>query len=245
MSFLKKLFGQKKEVDPAEAGPVPSQPVAPSPTLQELFEQFAGSSFEKQFTFAEVIGNNNWSVDMIQGLIKFGDALVFPLQVLGTFSHASQTWLWGWANTESGIPEGLLLQANMLKQLGETHAIPELRDSQFEAQSTDLHTLGCVASGMFNNSAYYLADYRGGVLLAAVPDVGIEVDQSMDHHRVLVVFPQLITHFELNHRRALQHYLEAKGYAVTQTENGITATREDRNITADFDEHGLLMSLNG
>lgn len=245
MSFLKKLFGQKKEVEPAEAAPMPVEPGAPSPTLQDLFEQFAGSSFEKQFNFAEVIGNNNWAVDMTQGLIKFGDTLVFPLQVLGTFSHASQTWLWGWANTESGIPEGLLLQAKMLKQLGEAHGIPKLRDSQFGAESTDLHTIGCVASGMFNNSAYYLADYGQGVMLATVPDVGIEADQSMDHHRILTVFPQLITHFELNHKRTLQHYLEAKGYTVTQTGNTITATRDDKTITADFDEHGLLMSLNG
>lgn len=243
MSFLKKLFGQKTGPGAAEA--VPGQPVAPSPTLQELFEQFAGASFEKQFNFADVIGNNNWAVDMTQGLIKFGDALVFPLQVLGTFSHASQTWLWGWANTASGIPEGLLQQARLLKQLGEAHGIPKLRDSQFEAQSTDLHIIGCVASGMFNNSAYYLADYGQGLMLAAVPDVGLEVDRSLDHHRILTVFPQLITHFELNHKAALQHYLEAKGYAVTQTGTGIRATREDKTITADFDEHGLLMSLEG
>ncbi|MCL1992792.1 MAG: hypothetical protein FWG66_07580 [Spirochaetes bacterium] len=74
---------------------------------KELVENFGAFAVEKQLFFAGMIGKKDYDVDIGKGEISFGGDLVFPMQILGTFSHESETWLWSWANTKSGLPESL------------------------------------------------------------------------------------------------------------------------------------------
>ena len=46
-----------------------------------------------------------WSCDMLEGKLTYGDNQVFDIQVIGTYSENEKSWLWAWANTQSGIPE--------------------------------------------------------------------------------------------------------------------------------------------
>lgn len=91
----------------------------PCKTEQELLERYACIALEKQNGLAEVIGNNNWNVDMGKGEISFGPTLHFPIQVLGTISHSAQSWLWAWANTAAGLSQQIMAQSLQLKAYGE------------------------------------------------------------------------------------------------------------------------------
>lgn len=244
MGFFDKIFGQNEKIEqPKETAHLPSVPTCK--TEQDLIEQFGGYAFDKQIALGEIIGDKDWNVDMGKGEISFGADLVFPIQVLGTFSHSSQTWLWAWANTSSGLPENILKQAKQLKKYGVENDIDLLSINRFDATNADLHLIGSVASGMFNTSGYYIADYGEGAMLVTLQIEQIANIPKDDHHRILKVFPQLISQFEMNHNLGLTNYLTAKGYHISENGAKLVASKNGQTITAEFDELSRLTKLNG
>ena len=74
------------------------------PKLSHLFSLYAASTLDKQRTLMDLIGEKHrWDFDMKSGEIAFNGKHKFPVQIIGTESHQSNTWLWAWANAESGI----------------------------------------------------------------------------------------------------------------------------------------------
>jgi len=217
----------------------------PARTEQELLERYAAIAFDKQNDLYEVIGDNSWNADVPAGTISFGPALVFPMQILGTFSHASETWLWAWANTESGLPPRLLSQAEQLRSYGEQHGIELLTASGFEASDRDLHLIGCIASGMFGASGYYLANYGQGTMVVTIKSELVDGVAKNDFARISSAFPQVISAFEMQHRPAFVHYLTQKGYHITETADTVSAAVGSGALTATFDQLGRLANLQG
>lgn len=244
MGLFNKLFGQSEKSSPAGTPP-PQQAQTPCKTVQELLERYGGIALDKQIDFGEVIGNNNWNVNIQQGTISFGQSLTFPMQILGTISHSSQTWLWAWANTKSGIPESLIQQSLQLKKYGEENEIDLLRSDSFDFSKDDLHLIGMIASGMFSSSGYYIADYGQGAMVVTIKDSNIDHAKTDHHHRILTVFPQIISQFEMNHKNAFKSYLTAKGYSVNETENSVTGSKNGNLITGQFDNLSRLTNLKG
>lgn len=244
MGIFDKLFGQSGKNTAADNQPQ-QQIEAPCKTEQELLERYSAIAFDKQIDLGDRIGSNRWNVDVPQGTIAFGPSLVFPLQILGTISHASNTWLWAWANTKSGLPASIIQQSLQLKKYGEDNGIDLLRHETFAFSADRLHVMGMIASGMFNSSGYYIADYGQGAMVVTLQDSTINKTQTDTAHRILTVFPQVISQFEVNHKMALKHYLKAKGYALTETENSVTGTKKGISITGQFDNLSRLTNLQG
>lgn len=209
-----------------------------------LFEQYAGIGFEKQYSLAEVIGDNDWNLDMDEGMISFGN-IKMSVQVLGTYSNHSATWLWAWANEASNIPAKLLGQAKELKKMGEEYNIEFLTKEEYKIEPTDVHALGIIASGKFGSSAYYAGDFGDGIALVTLDSPLIDEVEYNEQARILDVFPQVISIFGINHKRALKNYLVAKEYATEETEDLIKATKNNNTIIATFDDNNRLIKLNG
>ena len=214
-------------------------------TEQELLERYAAIAYDKQTDFSGVIGTNNWNIDMKLGTISFGEGLEFPIQVLGTISYSSQTWLWAWANTESGLSENIIQQALALKKYGEENEIDLLKNASFNFSKEELHIVGMIASGMFGSSGYYIADYGQGALVVTIKSDRIDAVQAENHLRILTVFPYIISIYEMNHKHALINYLTAKEYVIVTEGNSLTATKNGQTIQAGFNESSNLISLNG
>lgn len=210
-----------------------------------LLEKYAGIAFEKQYSLAEVIGENNWNVDIDSGLLSFGTELSFPMQIIGTYSFESATWLWAWANEGSNIPENLLQEAKILKQLGEEHNIEFLTMPKYKIETVDIHALGLIASGKFGSSAYYSGNYGSGIILMTLKSQLVEELQYNEHARILTVFPQLVSTFSINHKRALINYLKTKGYIIDNKGNSIVSKKGKNIIKADFDEMDRLTNMDG
>lgn len=217
----------------------------PAQTEQELLERYAALAFDKQNDLYEVIGDNAWNVDTAAGTISFGPGLVFPVQILGSFSHTSETWLWAWANAQSDLPAPLLSQAQQLRAYGELYGIELLTASEFDATEHDLHLIGCIASGMCGASGYYLANYGQGTLVVTVKSELIDRVPKNDFARMASVFPQVISAVEMHHRPAFVHYATQKGYPVTETADAVSAAIDSGTLTATFDHLGRLASLKG
>lgn len=244
MGLFNKVFGQKEKIEQSNETN-PKQNLSIYKTEQELIERFGGITFDKQIDFGDFIGDNNWNVDITKEEIYFGDNIVLPIQVLGTFSHSSETWLWAWANSKSGLPESITNQSLQLKKYGEDNGIDLLRNSEFDASINDLHLIGLIASGMFNSSGYYIADYGQGAMVVTIKSEKVDNSREENHLRILTIFPQLISQFEMNHKHALTNYLTERGYTITENGLKLTATNKEKTITAEFDELSRLTKLNG
>ncbi len=213
-------------------------------TLEELIEQNAGLSFEKQLVFGDVIGTNNWELDMQQGKIIFGP-LVFPIQIIGSLAFNNNSWMWGWANTQSGMPKHLLDQSNQLKKIGEQKNIPELMEGHFTVNRGFEHKMGMAACGVFNAKSYYCANYGQGTLVVTIDDNKIPAIDKNNIEKILTTFPQLISAIDLNHKNTFQNYLIDREFELCISDNKIEGLRNGKVITGEFDELDRLKSLNG
>lgn len=212
----------------------------------DFLEKFGASALEKQRNLYDVTGGLSWNVDMDKEEITFGDDLTFPMQVLGSFSHSSETWLWIWENKAGGYAESVMKQALLLKQYGEENNIDLLTVGKFDAVENDLHLIGMIAVEMFNGSGYYLGNYGQGTMVVTIKSDIIDKVESEELARILTVFPELISTFEIqNHKNAFTNYLTQKGYQLTLNGNEIKAEKNENVINVVFNENNLLTKLNG
>ena len=216
--------------------------------LQALIEQFGGVAFEKQIVLDDIVDNKPWQIDMEKQQIVFGDDLYLSFQLLGTYSYSTKTWLWAWANDKSDLPESIIQQALELKKYGEDNGIELFTHCNLNAGQGDLHIMGLIASGIFNASGYYIADYGEGSLMLTFSDEHIEqtYQKNSTHLQILSVFQQFISTYEMNHYFVLKHYLLAKDYQVTFDDGlKLIATKDQCQISAEFYNLLRLIELNG
>lgn len=246
MSIFKKLFGKDQAIENDEIDHSKFLKVKKNnfKSIQELIEQNAGLSFEKQMIFGDVIGLNSWELDMTKGSIFFG-SLEFPIQIIGSLAFNNNSWMWAWANTESGMPENLLTQSKHLKEIGEQKHIAELTEGHFNVETGFEHKIGMMACGLFNSKSYYCANYGQGTLVVTIDSNKIpEIDKN-SLEKILTSFPQLISGTALNHKNAFQNYLIDRDFKLDITENKVEGLKNGKVITAEFDELNRLKSLNG
>ena len=245
MGIFNNLFGgekpeKKKQIDTSKFENIEK---ADYKNLDDLIEQNAGLSFEKQLIFGDVVGSNGWELDMGKGKIMFG-TLEFPIQIIGSLAFNNNSWMWGWANTQSGMPENLLIQSNKLKDIGEKKTIKELTEGNFKVEEGFEHKIGMMACGLFNAKSYYCANYGQGTLVVTIDDKKIpEIDKNR-FEKLLTGFPQLISGITLNHKNAFKNYLIDRDFKLSITENSVEGLRNDKVIIAEFDELNRLKSLN-
>lgn len=244
MGIFNNLF--KKNEEKTEA-PIKQENISKHFTSENDFlEKFGASALEKQRNLYDVTGGLSWNVDMDKEEITFGDDLTFPMQVLGSFSHSSETWLWIWENKAGGYAESVMKQALLLKKYGEENNIDLLTVGKFDAVENDLHIIGMIAVEMFNGSGYYLGNYGQGTMVVTIKSDIIDKVESEELARILTVFPELISTFEIqNHKDAFTNYLTQKGYQLTLNGNEIKAEKNENIINAVFNEDNLLTKLNG
>ena len=246
MSIFKKLFGGEKaenepQVDYSNFSILQKDDLK---SFDDMVEQNAGLSFEKQMLFGEVIGSSAWELDMGKGSIFFG-ALEFPIQIIGSLAFNNNSWMWGWANTQSGMPENLLVQSIQLKEIGEKQNVKELTDGHFNVDEGFEHKIGMMACGIFKSKSYYCANYGQGTLVVTIDDSKIpEIDENK-LERVLTNFPQLINGIELNHKNAFINYLIDRNFKLKISENTIEGLKNNKVLVAEFDELDRLTALNG
>ncbi|QWX84820.1 hypothetical protein H0I23_04040 [Cellulophaga sp. HaHaR_3_176] len=213
-------------------------------SLESLFEAHAGLSFEKQLIFGDFIGSNAWQLDLGKGSILFGD-LELPIQVIGSLSFNNSSWMWGWANTQSGIPENLLIQSKQLKALGEQKDIKELIEGHFNVDEGFEHKIGMLACGQFSSKSYYCANYGQGTLVITIDDDRIPEIEMDKIEKVLTCFPQLIGGITVHHENAFLNYLIDRDFKIHHTEHKIEGLKNKKILSAEFDASNRLISLNG
>jgi hypothetical protein len=227
--------------------------------LRDLYTRHAALSLEKQLALGKIIGTRAFSFDADTGTLSFGADLRFPMQLLGTVSRQSNTWLWAWASAQPPRP-ALLAAAQQLRTLGEHLELDELSEESFDlvtptlaaAQEPDLapepldgHYLAMLAAGVCQASAYYGADYGRGIAYVLLPQVpAVETQLSDEPMALVAVFAQLMQlPYAFDHQTAFVAYLQQKGYELVQRAGQVQGQKKGRYVAASFDATGLLRTL--
>lgn len=247
MSFLKNLFRGKVEGENISSGHERFEKVSKTSfsTFDELVSQHAAMSLEKQSVLGEVIGTNSWNFDMTKGMLSFGGSLQFPVQVIGSLSFLDKSWMWGWANAKSGIPEHLLVQSKQLKSLGDEKNIRELMEGHYNVSDGFEHKIGIIACGIFKSKCYYCANYGKGTLVVTIESDKIPAIDISREDKILTFFPQVISSIDTNHKSAFINYLIDRGFKLFIEKAKVQGLRTKTVIEAEFDEMDRLVKLSG
>jgi len=214
-------------------------------TFQDHFADHAASSFARQMAFGDVIGERPWNIDIKKGVLRFGDDLEFPVQLLGTHAFESGTWLWVWANTQSNLPPRLIEAALHIRQLGEAQTVEAFTQPSLQLGDITDHMIAMTCSGLEGGRCYYRAPYEGGALFVLLDDVPAEALAPVSLPRVNTVLMEVISQFDVDHRRMVTSFLRQQGlHAASSAAASIRTERAgEGHIEISFDELGRISNV--
>ncbi len=139
-------------------------------TLQTLFDSHALSSFAKQRHLNELVGEDDWDLDLETAALSFSSGKTWKIQLLGSESFVSDTWLWAWANDQSDLPPDVLQLSERVRAFGEEHDIDELTQPDIPLDWGDGHMMSLIALGICNATAYYRCPHDNGAVFVVIDD---------------------------------------------------------------------------
>ncbi len=219
--------------------------MASSGTLQAYLEKYALLSLEKQDKLESLVAEHMHELDLDAGKIRF-ENFEFPVQVIGTESDNTLTWLWAWAEEQTEVPVGLLQSAIQLRTWGGGEDIPEFSVPSVDLNRADGNVMAMIGAEVCRASCYYRDDYEGGAVFMLLFDRMIDNQPSFDRARLLLRFSDLISRYDLNHRNVVLSYLTLKGLSPAEQRDLISCELESgERLSAEFDEAGRLVMVNG
>ena len=117
-----------------------------------------------------VVGSaESWSADLAGGTISFvskGATLTGPVQLIGSLSPDSATWLWSWANT--GMPEHVIAAASAAAAYGDANGLTALTTPKLGGVDASLaDELAAVAIHVSGSGTMYRAQSGAAVAYLA------------------------------------------------------------------------------
>jgi hypothetical protein len=192
-----------------------------------------------------MVGEHSYFLDIEAGKIRINEDVEFPIQVLGTESDNTLSWLWAWADEQAEVPVDLLAAALQVKKWGEEKGVPELTVPSVDLDRADGHVFAMIAAEICKASCYYRDAYEGGAAFFLIADRRIDAQPSFDLSRLSRRFLDLIARYDFNHRNALISYHRTKGLTLSEAGPLVTAVLETgESLSARFDSAGRLLSLN-
>ena len=208
---------------------VSTSPLSPSShALDQLFLEHAAASFDKQVYLEAVLQQARWSFSLDEGVLALQlphEKLQLNVQILGTESAEDRTWLWAWANADSGIKPYLLKSAEQLRHIGHEAGIPELHTPSLPLSAQiNAGTLMAIASGVCRAGCAFAVAYPGGVLSMLIKDARYKRSIMHPLSRIARVFPMLLQGQPVsNHRAAYINYLKFYRLKIEEQGNQVTA----------------------
>ncbi len=204
-----------------------------------LLSLSAGAAIARQNAFGAVIGSDGWNVNPMHSMIKFGER-EFPCGIIGTESEIGGTWLWGWAHTESGLPENASAPSRRAKRtLG---YCAEFTTAKFELDELhNGHNLSMVTvCAAEKNACYYRCPYDGGALFVQVNELPDEVFAPMPLDALVKQFMEVLGAFYCDHKLLAAGMLYMNGYNFNVEPNRITAEKNGLLLNIAFEQAGGL-----
>ena len=210
-----------------------------------LLSLSAGSAIMRQNRMGSlVIGESGWNVDLRNRVIKFGSK-EFDCGIIGSEDHYSNTWLWGWANTESGLPENAFAPARRIKRsLTECEEITTAKFSLDELHSG--HNLAMVTVGAAEkNVCYYRCPYESGAVFVQIDGLPEEIFAPAPLLDIANQTVKIISSFYCDHKLLCAGLLHQNGYKFEASETEISAADGTGTLRIELEDVGGLHRIVG
>lgn len=215
------------------------------PIITEYVERYALISMEKQERFNRLIGEHFWELNLDTGKARFNDQ-EFPFQVLGTESENTLTFLWAWADEQTEIPYELIKTALELREWGKKEGLTEFDVPEIDLNRADGHMIAIVSSIAARASCYYRGGYDGGAVYLLIFGEAIDTQPGLGLVSFIKRFTDIISIYELNHRRLFLSYFREKKLPVVEQGALISAElTTGEAIVAEFDKQDRVIAING
>ncbi len=219
--------------------------MVPSNVLQTYLERYALITLEKQDKLESLIKDRMHELDLDAGVIRFDD-LQFPMQILGTESDNTLTWLWAWADEQTEIPPALMQSAIQLRNWGANEGLAEFTLPSVDLDRADGHIIAMIGAEVCQASCYYRDSYEGGAVLLLLFDKLIDDQPPFNRERLRRLLSDIFSRYEINHRDTILSYLRLKNLSPIEDRNLISCELESgERLNAEFDITGRLIKING
>jgi hypothetical protein len=198
--------------------------------FEEWFIKHGAASYDKQLYFRAMFGKAGWSLDLGTGVLALRRPHEEPqqlyVQVLGTQSDDSGTWLWSWANDALGLAEPLLAAAREMRAFGEQAGVREFVEPEIACTPTlDGERVAAVASGICRAGCTFRAPYPRGALQLLVRDPRFKRPVSQPIPRIARAFPLFLkAHPDVPARAAFLSYVQFYRLQVEEDGDRIVAS---------------------
>jgi hypothetical protein len=180
-------------------------------------ENYVFAMLEGHIQFMEYLGEYSWEFRIRDGSVVFTPEdhrrapVESTVQILGTASYRSRTWLWGWATRQSNIPASLLSGVERVRQQAEQENNRLFADAgMISIQQDDLcEQFAIICSGYVGAFTYFVAPYTDGAMYVAIERRPKELTQNRNAMRVMRVIESAISTFSFSHQDALFSFLGA------------------------------------
>lgn len=207
----------------------------------------AAAAIQQQDLFNTTLGPGDRWADLEQRTLTGADGVLDGVSLLGSFSHVTQTWLWGWANPSFEQTDPAIAPTLRIRDFGTQYGIGEFTTGEpelwgFPAPHQAATTLAIAAGVVLGGHGTWstaINEGKGAVYL--------HVDDSRLPTATFdpIATPRLLTAavsaFPQDHRRVVRGYL--KHFKIPYAESPDTLSGEapdGSTITATFDQYGRL-----
>lgn len=215
-----------------------------SPQLAALLEEHLVVALVKQARLQRVLGDEDhgWSADLRENRLQLAPGAVYPIDVLGTESHANGTFLWAWANPS--FSESQRASALKLRKVGRDRRIRELvEDGEVPAAEMEASLACLLGVGAVGADGYFVAEREEADVAFLLHDERLRtepyhvLDLAFAMHRVIGA--------PVGHRRAVEAFAAAPfdGFTAEVGDPTIVFSHRDGHVEMDFDELGRLTDL--
>ncbi len=189
----------------------------------------------------EIREGKPWNVALDRGELTIGGA-AYQVQILGTYSEQSNTFLWAWANPGSAGWTPSLTVANALRTRAEEPGQAVYAEPKVAADWVNPRELALVAGEVSGGHPVFVGGYDGGAAFLLVTSLRLDFKKLeltylpgivLDLPSLTVADPRLCTF----------SFLERLGFEVDETESSLVATRADGRVRVDYDDQGRAVEV--
>lgn len=209
--------------------------------FHQVFSATLGKMATVQNRFADIVGNLDWNVDFDSCEIAFGDQ-IYKIQLIGSESDVSDTWLWGFANQSGLSPEATAFSYEILRA-GREWGLQAFSEPSFELDEMlsghNLSIAACGAAG--ENLCYYGCEHDNGCAFVAIMDAPAWVFEPLGAHEFVKTASSCIQNHDVDHKIFIKSFLEFNGVKFDENveKSGLFKKSKDE-IVAKFDKELLI-----
>ncbi len=202
--------------------------------LLDLLSLSVGRTIFCQNRMGELIGDNGWNVDIMNGCISFGGQK-YKSGVIGTESATDGTWLWSWAHTEGGLPEIAAAPSRRAKK--QLTDCPEFTNGKFMLDELRTgHNLSMICCAVSEKElCYYRCPHAQGAAFVTVEGLPQNVFAPVGTQDFLRQYLEIVSAFYCDHRLLAAGFLYMNGTEFSDEGAALVAHFNEADMRLDFE----------